>query len=145
MSAPAPYSFSRNGRNWATLITVLGVWLAVLVGWLVFDAAPWLLVVVLLFTLPAIWDIYTARTAGTDLTTDHLRWYSGAHEVSVPLSDIDHVRFVTRLDLSVRAAAVLQSGRKLRLPAEATPPAKPFEDALIAMGIKTQRHHFTFL
>ncbi|MEP4197400.1 MAG: hypothetical protein ABJL99_17400 [Aliishimia sp.] len=140
-----PYHFTRKGRSWSTLLAALAVWCLAVLGWLVLDASPVLVIVVLLLTLPAIWDVYSARLSGVSLTQTELRWFSGINTVTIPATEIDHVRLVTRLDLSVRAAVVLTSGRKLRMPAEATPPSKAFEDALTAHGIRNERHHFTFI
>jgi len=145
MTDATPFVFVRKGRNWATLIALLGVWTLALLTWFVFDAATFVVVVLGLFSLPAMWDLYAARDAGTTLTGQDLTWFSGATQVCVPLGDIDHVRLVTRLDLSIRAAVVLTSGRKLRLPAEATPPGAAFEAALSAHDIRHARHHFTFI
>ena len=145
MNVPAPYAYVRHGRSWATLIAVLGVWIACLVALLVFDAAGWIIALILLFTLPALWDLWSGTNAGASLDTRALHWHSGARTAEIPLQEIDHIRLVTRFDFSVRAAVVLTSGRKIRLPAEATPPHRAFETALQAHGITTQRHHFGFL
>ena len=139
------YSFRRKGRSWPTLIALVLAWFFLLIAWLVFDAAAVLLILLLLFSLPAAWDMYSGRTAGADLFEDRFDWFSGTQEMTVPVAQIDHIRLVTRLDLTVRAAVVLKSGQKLRLPAEATPPSEPFEAALKDAGLKSQRHHFTFL
>ena len=143
--AAEPYRFVRHGRSRATLIAVGLAWVLCLVAALVFAAALWIVGLVLLFTLPALWDIWSGRTAGAEITARGLRWFSGRRSVDVARSEIDHVRLVTRPDLSVRAAVVLASGRKLRLPAEATPPHRAFVAALVAHGIRTERHHFTVL
>ncbi|MEM6311337.1 MAG: hypothetical protein AAF754_14945 [Pseudomonadota bacterium] len=140
---PEPLAFARKGRTWTTLIALVGTWIVLLLIWLVLNAAWWIVLFFLLFTIPAARDIWVGTSAGSDLSRHGLRWYSGAQEVNVSLDDIDHVRLVTRLDTSVRAALVLFSGRKLRMPIESTPPHKDFERALLAHGVKVQRHHFT--
>lgn len=127
------------------MIAVGVTWALCLAGWALFDAALWIVGPILLFTLPALWDIWSGASAGTELTETGLRWFSGRRRLDLDLSEVDHVRLVTRPDLSVRAAVVLTSGRKLRLPAEATPPHREFEAALQARGIRTEGHHFTFL
>lgn len=145
MKDTMPYQFRRKGRSWSSVIAVLLVWGLLLIGWTRFDAAPVLLAAIFLLTIPAVWDVYAARMAGVDLTSDNLTWFSGNRHATVSLTEIDHVRLVTRLDLTVRAAVVLNSGQKLRIPAEATPPRDSFEAALSAAGLHHQRHHFTFL
>jgi hypothetical protein len=47
--------------------------------------------------------------------------------------------------MSVRATVVLKTGRKIKLPFEATPPHRALETALHARGITTERHHFTLI
>lgn len=144
-TAPDTYTFRRQGRSWSTLIALGAAWLFLAVGWAVFDAALLLVAFLFVLTLPAAWDMYSGRSAGADLRSDSLDWFSGPHSMSIPLEQIDHVRLVTRLDLTVRAAVVLKNGNKLRLPAEATPPSDAFETALAEAGLRSERHHFTFL
>lgn len=143
MTTPQPFEFTREGRSWATLGAVAFTWLACLIGYLALDAAGWIVALILAFTAPALWDLWSGTRAGTQLSSDGLNWFSGSQSVDVPLPEIEHVRLVTRVDFSVRAAVVLKSGRKLRIPAEATPPHKSFETALSSHGIVTQRHHFS--
>jgi len=144
MSDPAlaPLHFTRKGRTWATLLAVAGTWVLLLLAWLILGAAIWILGFFALFTLPALRDLWLGTEAGSDLNDTELSWYSGGHEIRLPLRDIDHVRLVTRLDMSVRVAPVLFSGRKLRMPIESTPPHQELEAALKARGVRTQRHHF---
>lgn len=142
---PEPYYFTRPGRSLASIAAVVVTWGVVLLAWVAFDAAAWLLVGVLIFTLPALWDIWSHSEAGLALRDGALSWYSGRHKVAVPFGEIDHVRLDTRLDFSVRATAVLTDGRRLRLPYEATPPHQQFESELNARNLRTQRHHFSLL
>ena len=142
-ATPDPLEFTRKGRTWSTLIALVGTWVILLLIWLVLNAAWWIVLFFFLFTIPAARDIWVGTSAGSRLSTHGLTWYSGAQKVDVPLGDIDHVRLVTRLDMSVRAALVLFSGRKMRMPIESTPPHKDFEAALRAHGVKVERHHFT--
>ena len=139
------YAFIRDGRTLTTVITVAGVWLAALLAWLIIDAAPWIIAIILLFTLPAIWDVYSGTKATLRLTDTSLSWSSGKRHAEVAYSEIDHIRLDTRLDFTVRASAVLHTGQKIRLPQDATPPHKTLEAELHARNIKTQRHHFSLL
>ena len=59
--------------------------------------------------------------------------------------EIDHMRFDTRLDFSVRVSAVLADRRKVRLPYEALPQHKRLEAACHAHGLRVERHHFSLL
>ena len=140
-----PYAFETTGRNRATLITVLVVWgvLALAVLWL--DAAPWLMAVFALATVPALIDLVTGRRSGVRLDPAGLHWFSGRRTGDIAWPRIAHSRLDTRLDFSIRASAVLTTGRKVRLPLEATPPSEDFEEALTSRGIKVERHHFSLL
>ena len=140
-----PYEYEASGRNWGTLISVLGVWgaLVVLLVWV--DMAPWLAWVVVVFTLPALYDLVTARASGLRVDAERIHWHAGKAEGEVAIKQIKLVRFDTRLDLSVRVTLVLHIGQKVKIPFEATPPHRAFEDELQTRGLKTERHHFGFL
>lgn len=139
------FSFRREGRNSATLLAVAAVWFTLIAAIIMVDAAPWLMAVIGAFTLPALWDLYRNPASGLDFTPDALTWFTGSKDASVNWSEIDRVRLDTRLDFSVRASAVLHSGRKIRIPYECTPPHAVLEAALNARGIRTERHHFSLI
>jgi hypothetical protein len=139
------FSFEQHARNRKTLLIVVGVWAALFAALVWLDAAPWIVVFLWAFTLPAVYDLIRNPKAGLHLDAHTLSWFSGRRAGEIDLSEIAHVRLDTRLDFSVRVTAVLVSGRKIRLPFECTPPHQAFEDALVARGVKTQRHHFQLL
>ena len=140
-----PLVFEVQARNPRTLIALLAVWATLAALWFWLDAAPWILGFLAVFTLPALYDLLANPVSGLRLDADTLSWHSGRRHADLALSEIDHMRLDTRLDFSVRATAVLTTGRKIRLPFECTPPHQAFEAALNAHGIKTQRHHFQLL
>lgn len=137
------YSFRRSGRNRSTLVGVILVWSALIAAVVLVDAALWLMAVLALATLPALWDLMRNPSAGLDLTPQELSWFSGRRKALLERGEIERVRFDTRLDFSVRATAVLTTGRRIRLPFECTPPIASFESALAAHGIRTERNHFS--
>jgi hypothetical protein len=139
------FSYRRDGRNRATLLAVTAVWVGLVAAIALVDAAPWLMGLVGLFTLPAIWDLWHNPASGLDFTPRALTWFTGRREGEIAWAEIEQFRLDTRLDFSVRASAVLRSGRKIRLPYECTPPDKLFEAALNARGIRTERHHFSLI
>ncbi|MGC1494293.1 MAG: hypothetical protein WA790_00680 [Sulfitobacter sp.] len=141
----APFVFEQQARNLKTLAIVCAVWLVLFAAWLWLDAALWIIAFLAAFTLPALYDLAANPASGLTLDDNTLSWFSGRRHAAVDLSEIDHIRLDTRLDFSVRVTAVLTSGRKIRLPFEATPPHVAFEETLNAQGIKTQRHHFQLL
>ncbi|MBA97677.1 MAG: hypothetical protein V7763_11620 [Sulfitobacter sp.] len=137
------FRYSRQGRNPGTMIVVAAIWAVLIAAYFWLDAAPLLLGVLALFTVPALWDQIKAPTAGLTLTPTTLGWHSGIRTARVAVTEISRVRLDTRLDFSVRATVVLRSGRKLRIPYEATPPHQALEAQLNANDIKTERHHFS--
>lgn len=141
----ATYEYAHTGRNRATLITVACIWAFLLLAVLYLEAAPWLMGLIALATLPALYDLAIARQSGVRLDDDGIHWFAGRREADVRWEAIDHFRLDTRLDFSVRASVVLHNGRKLRLPLEATPPHEEFEAALQARGLTVRRHHFSLM
>lgn len=139
------YSFERRGRHAITGIVIVIVWILCLLAIVIFDAVIWFVALMLVFTLPAVWDMVRNAVAGLTLTDQSFSWFSGKARADVALSEIDKMRFVTRLDMTVRVEVVLTSGRKLRLPPESTPPHKPLQEAFDGLGIRTERHHFSLL
>lgn len=140
-----PYEYQTTGRNRATLITVVAVWAAIAAAILWLEAAPWLMGLAALATVPALIDLVSGRASGVRVNADGLHWFSGRRTGEIAWPRISHIRLDTRLDFSVRASAVLTSGRKVRLPLEATPPADLFEQELASRGVKVERHHFSLL
>ncbi len=137
------FRYHRQGRSLGTLAVVILIWLAFLAARVWLDASWVILATLALFTLPALWDVIKNPSAGLTLTDRTLDWHSGRHTARINLSEIDRVRLDTRLDFSVRATVILRTGRKIRLPFEATPPNAAFETALARHDIKTERHHFS--
>mgnify|MGYP000135286004 CR=1 FL=1 len=139
----ADYSFSRRGRSPAAMLAT-GGWLAVLlVLWLLLDAAIWLVILLALPALPALLDLVRNPLAGLRISGIHIEWFSGGLTGAAEISEIDRVRFDTRWDFSVRATLILRSGKRIRLPQEATPPHGEIDAELQQRGIRTERHHFT--
>jgi hypothetical protein len=137
-----PFTFTRHNRTPRTILILICVYAALAALLILFDAAWWLVGVLALSTLPALWDVAHGTRAGMALDHNRIRWFSGKREAEVPLADIDYVRFDTRWDFSVRVSLVLASGKRIRLPDEATPPHKEFENTLQQAGFRVERHHF---
>ncbi len=136
------FSFTRQNRNPRVVILLICIY-AVLIGLIIFlNAAWWLMALLALATLPAVWDIVKDTSAGVELTGEKLRWFTGQRSGGLDLSEVDRFRFDTRWDFSVRVSAVLKSDKRLRLPDESLPPHKEFEDVLQQAGFTVERHHF---
>ena len=137
------FSFTRQNRNPRVVVLLICIY-AVLIGLVIFlNATWWLMALLALATLPAVWDIVKDTSAGVELTGEKLRWFTGQRSGELDLSEVDRFRFDTRWDFSVRISAVLKSDKRLRLPDESLPPHKQFEDVLQQAGFTVERHHFT--
>ena len=80
-----PLEFYRKGRTWTTLLALLGTWIVLLLIWTVLNAAWWIVAFFFLFTLPALRDIWMGTSAGARLTDRELSWFTGNHEVELPV------------------------------------------------------------
>lgn len=139
----AAYSFrqhARSPRHVAVLVCIYAVLLAAI---FLIDAAWWLMALLALPTLPALWEVVQNPEAGLEIDETAFRWWSGKHRGAVRLGEIDHIRMDTRWDLSVRVRLMLTSGRRLQLPHDSLPPHRDLEQALTSRGLRVERHHFT--
>lgn len=140
-----PYTHMSQGRRPATAVIVLMVWAALLAAHLRLDAALPVTLTLAAFTLPALYDLAANPRSTLTLDQDSLSWQSGRQHARIALSEIDHLRFDTRLDMSVRLSVVRPSGVKIRVPYPATPPHAEFEQIALQAGLKTRRHHFSLM
>lgn len=138
-----PLRHRSTGRSIRALVTLALVWAGLAGLWLGLQASLYLVGAVFLLTLPALWEFVTAKPSGLDLGPSQIRWFSGRHEGEVALRMIEHVRFDTRLDLSVRVTLHLHSGRKIRLPHDSLPDIDTLKTTLEQAGVRTQTHHFS--
>lgn len=137
-----PYSFTRRNRNSRAVIILIGVYAALLLLIILFDAVWWLVGLLSVATLPALWDIAQDTSAGILLEQDKFSWFSGKRQGEMDLGEIDFFRFDTRWDFSIRVSLVLHSGKKIRLPDESLPPRRDLEAQLEQAGFRVERHHF---
>ena len=138
----AAFEFSRQGRSPRTVAILIIVYTGLIGAIILIDAAWWLMGILALLTLPALWDLWRDPSAGVRLDADRLDWHTGRRRATLELQEIEHMRFDTRWDFSVRVTAVLQDGKRVRLPYEALPPHRDFEKALVLIGVTVKRHHF---
>jgi len=141
----AAYTYHRHARSWTTLLLSPVIWATLGAAWLWLDASSWIVGLLGLFTLPALWEVFSNPASGLTLDQNSLSWFTGKRDAKIALAQIDRVRLDTRLDMSVRATVILRTGRKIKLPFEATPPHRSLEAALQARGVATERHHFTLI
>ncbi|WP_417817735.1 hypothetical protein [Tritonibacter scottomollicae] len=143
--APGAFRFTRDARSVAALL-VLAAWLCALIAlWAVFQARGWIVVLLALPVLPALWELWRNPAAWLELTDDHLRWQTARSTADIALHEIDHVMLVTRWDFSIRATVHTKIGTHHRIPAEVTPKPQALEEALAKRSIVVKRQHFTVL
>jgi len=138
------FEFTRHGRSPRTVAILIVIYGLLLSAVCLIDAAWWIMFGLALLTLPALWDLYRNPSAGVRLNDDRLNWHSGRRIGELELIEIDHMRFDTRWDFSVRVSAVLNAKKRVHLPFETVPPHREFEAALQARGIEVKRNHFAF-
>ena len=136
-------AFTRHARTPQTVMILIAIYATLLAAIILIDAAWWLMAALALLTLPALWDLWRDSGAGLRLNDTHLDWHTGRRSGRLDLSEIDHMRFDTRWDFSVRVTAVLKDEKRVRLPYEALPPHRALEAAFVARGLRVERHHFT--
>lgn len=139
------FEFTRHGRSMRTALALMAVWMLILMALLVYDASLILVSIIGLLTIPAALDFALNPSAGLTLSEDRIGWHSGRRRGELAFSEIDHMRFDTRLDFSVRVSAVLNTpaGKKIRLPYESLPAHRRLEQEMTARGLTVKRHHFS--
>ena len=143
MTQGGDFVFARNGRSpriAAILVAYFGA-IAAAIVWL--DAAWWLMALLALPGLPALWQFHANPSAGLRLSRDSLHWHSGRRHGTLALGEIERMRFDTRWDLSIRATILLKTGKKIRLPYESLPPHRTLEAEAKTRGLTVERHHFS--
>ena len=136
------YSYESQGRTPKSIAALVAM-VFILIGLDYIGTVWWIIVIVAMITLPAAIDVFVNATARLDLNAQHLFWKNRSQEVTIPLHEIEKIRFDGRMDISVRVSVVLVDGRKLRMPYDAMPPHKELEAALQARDVRTERHAFT--
>lgn len=137
------YVYAAQGRNSRTLSALIIAWAVLAALYLFLNAALWIILLLALATLPALWDLWRNPSAGLVLDDSALLWHSGRRHAEIALSEIEKVRLDRSWDFTIRAIVVLHTGRKLRLPVESTPPTEALAAALEARQIKHERNPFS--
>ncbi|SFL93848.1 hypothetical protein [Shimia aestuarii] len=133
--------YTNHGRNPRTF-GALAVALLLLSGLYAIGTMTWILVLLFIFAVPALFDVLLNPVSTFEMTDDILRWKSPTQTAELGIDKILQARFDTRLDVSVRVSLTLVDGSKLRIPQDVLPPHNRLEAAFKARGIKVERHHF---
>ncbi|MCC1491587.1 hypothetical protein [Cognatishimia sp. F0-27] len=139
------FRFERQGRRPRVALVIALYWVGLAVLWLGLDAAPWILALLGLFTVPATLDFATDRRDWIEITPGLLRWGSGRQEVDVAAGRIAHVRLERRFDMTMRARVTLDSGKRMTIPQACLPRSEILESALRDAGYSVQHHPFSLL
>ena len=71
------YVYAAQGRNSRTLSALIIAWAVLAALYLFLNAALWIILLLALATLPALWDLWRDPSAGLVLDDATLRWHSG--------------------------------------------------------------------
>lgn len=135
------YRFERRGRRPALMVMLIAVWTVILAVWVVLDLATLAALVLVAFTLPALWDIVRDSRGVVEVWAKRIVWSSTLGKGE--RSDIDHVRLNRRFDGTMKITLVHIGGATTRLPPDINPPTDAFQTALKDAGIVAQRHPFS--
>lgn len=127
------------------MLWVAGVTLALMALRMGLDASWWILALIALATLPALWDLVKNPLAELHLTDQDIRWTAGQRSGQIPLARIANVRLTTQWDFSIRTSFHLKDGNAVHLPPDCQPPATAFETALSDAKLTVERQHFSRL
>ena len=139
------FRFSRQGRTQRTVGILPLIYGSLISAVALLDAAWWLMAGLFFLTIPAILDLWRNPESGLSLTPTTLDWFTGRHKGTLEFHEIDHMRFDTRWDFSVRVTAMLPNKKRVRLPYQCLPPHRQFEAELQGRGINVKRHHFVVI
>lgn len=141
--APPPIlTFLRSARSPGVLLVLAAVYAALGAALVILRAAPWIIALFALPTLPALFGAATGATAGLVVAPDRIAWHTGHRTGEARVGQIDHVRLDRRWDFSARATLVMNDGSRLRLPSDCLPRFAVLADALERAGVRVERHHF---
>lgn len=137
-----PIDIVRPARAPLPLAIVTVLWVAGILAITLVDAHPLVVGLLLLFTLPAIYDMGRGRVSRLHLDDRTIRWSNGVAEGEIALTRIAEVKLHTGLDFSQRARIILKSGEKTRIPPDCLPHGRRLDAALDARGIPQTRSLF---
>ena len=139
------FTFERRGRSSAAALIIAGVYIVLIVAMLFLNVSIWIVGIVFVFTLPAIWDLTKDTRSGMFLSENDISWFHGKNSATIELSEIERFRIDLRMDRSVKLSVELKSGRKIRLPQPSTPPLKDLERELTLRELAFRKNPFALL
>ena len=140
-----PFSYERRGRSIVTAILLAVIYAILAIGMIFLSLSQWLVGIVFVFSLPALWDLISDVRSGMSITAQDVSWYHGKNSTTIPLADIKQFRIDLRMDRSVKLTIELENGRKIRVAQPATPPLAELETTLPKAGIPFRKNPFSLL
>lgn len=137
-----PVVFRREARTPGLLGALIAIYTVLLVLVYAYDAAFWIIALLILPTLPALFDLYTNPVSTLTLEGQLLSWKTGRRSGDIDLTQVENMRFDTRWDFSVRVTANLRNQTRIRIPQPCMPPHQALQEALESRGVPVERHHF---
>ena len=139
------FAFRREGRSSGTAFLLAAIYAVLAWLWYALAISPVVLGILVLVTLPAIYDLIANPQSSFLLDHETLQWRHGRREVSLPRGEIRQLHINLRLDRSVKLIVELESGRKIRVMQPVIPPLDLLENGLSAQGMPFQKHPFSLL
>ncbi|MGB7317785.1 MAG: hypothetical protein WBC85_07445, partial [Planktotalea sp.] len=110
------FHFERRARSPRAIFFIALWWAAIALLHFAIQANPWILLLLALVSLPAIYDLGANASAILTIDAQHIAWRSGQRGATCPRAQLQKVRLDTRLDFSLRMTLIPHQGRKIRLP-----------------------------
>ena len=136
------FTFERRGRTSTAAFVIAGLYIVLIAAMLLLNVSAWIVGIVFLFTIPAVWDLANDTRSGLTLSENDISWFHGKNSATIELAEIKRFRIDLRMDRSVKFIAELKSGRKIRLPQPSTPPLSDLERELTLRELPFRKNPF---
>ena len=140
-----PLTFERLGRSSATAFILAAVYAVLAWLWYALSISPVLMGLLVLVTLPAIFDLIANPKSEFSLDEQNLAWRHGRRNVSIPRHEIERMHIHLRMDRSIKLIVEMKNGRKIRVMQPAIPPLSILEGGFEEQEMPFQKHPFSLL
>jgi hypothetical protein len=133
------FSFSRSGRQPATIAYTAFAVIVLLVLIFRLDAHPLIIAFFAVVVSPAIWDVIANNRAEFHISDESIRWQVGKRANDARLDEIDRVKARTAFDFSQRVSIRMCDGSRRAIPPPCIPPGRVLDSELKARGVRVER------
>ncbi len=144
MNKPA-LTYERQGRSQTTAFILAAMYAVLAWLWYALSISPVVLGLLILATLPAIFDLIKNPTSEFFLDGENLSWRHGRRNVSIPRHEIERLHIHLRMDRSIKLIVQMKNDRKIRVMQPAIPPLAVLEGGLEEQEMPFQKHPFSLL